>query len=71
MAYGLGVNHSLDCAHYFTAWLSTEAEVQRIQFTREHYPEVFEELQRRMRLVLDETQRRSAELVPALNTIFM
>jgi 3'-phosphoadenosine 5'-phosphosulfate sulfotransferase (PAPS reductase)/FAD synthetase len=67
--YGLGVNHSLDCAHC-TAWLSTEAEVQRIQFTREHYPEVFEELQRRMRLVLDETQRRSAELVPALDAIF-
>lgn len=67
--YGLGVNHSLDCAHC-TAWLSTEAEVQRIQFTREHYPEIFAELQRRMELVLDETHRRSAALVPALDAIF-
>lgn len=67
--YGLGINHSLDCAHC-TAWLSTEAEVQRIQFTREHYPDVFEALQHRMRLVIDETQRRSAELVPALDAIF-
>lgn len=67
--YGLGVNHSLDCKHC-TAWLSTEAEVQRIAFTRDHYPEVFAELQARMRLVLDETQRRSVELVPALDAIF-
>jgi 3'-phosphoadenosine 5'-phosphosulfate sulfotransferase (PAPS reductase)/FAD synthetase len=67
--YGLGVNHSLDCAHC-TAWLSTEAEVQRIQFTREHYPEIFAELQHRMGLVLDETHRRSAALVPALDAIF-
>lgn len=67
--YGLGINHSLDCAHC-TAWLSTDAEVQRIEFTRVHFPEVFDELQKRMRLVLDETQRRSAELVPALDAIF-
>lgn len=67
--YKLGVNHSLDCKHC-TAWLSTPAEVQRIEFTREHYPEVFSELQSRMGLVLEETQRRSAALVPALDALF-
>lgn len=67
--YALGVNHSLDCMHC-TAWLSTEAEVQRIEYTRTHYPETFGELQRRMRLVLEETQRRSAELSPALEALF-
>ena len=69
MQYQAGVNHSLDCMRC-TAWLSTEAEVQRLEFTKRYYPVAFEQLQDRMRLVLAETQRRSEELAPALESLF-
>jgi phosphoadenosine phosphosulfate reductase len=69
MQYQVGVNHSLDCMRC-TAWLSTPAEVQRIEFTKRYYPAAFKELQERMRLVLAETQRRSGELAPAINAMF-
>lgn len=69
MQYQVGVNHSLDCMKC-TAWLSTEAEVQRLEFTKRYYPAAFAELQDRMQRVLAETQRRSAELTPALEALF-
>ena len=69
MQYQVGINHSLDCVRC-TAWLSTPAEVQRLEFTKRYYPHAFKELQQRMRLVLAETQRRSEELVPALESLF-
>lgn len=69
MQYQAGVNHSLDCMRC-TAWLSTPAEVQRIEFTKRYFPVAYQELQDRMQLVLAETQRRSAELTPALEALF-
>lgn len=69
MQYQAGVNHSLDCMKC-TAWLNTSAEVQRLEFTKRYYPTAYRDLQERMRLVLAETQRRSEELVPALEALF-
>lgn len=67
--YRVGVNHSLDCATC-TGWLNTPAEVQRIAYTQTYYPAQFQALQHRMTQVLAETQRRSAELIPALDAVF-
>jgi 3'-phosphoadenosine 5'-phosphosulfate sulfotransferase (PAPS reductase)/FAD synthetase len=57
MQYGMGCVHSLDCMHC-TAWGNTEHEVQRVRFTREVYPEVYQELReraQRVAAVLDES----------------
>jgi hypothetical protein len=53
-----------------TGWLNTSAEVQRLEFTKRFFPTAFADLQKRMQLVLEETQRRSAELTPALEALF-
>lgn len=70
LQYQHGCNTSLDCATC-TAWLNTEAELQRVEFTRQHYPETFAELQRRMTRVVAEIERRSEELVPAIASILV
>lgn len=50
--YKLGVNHSLDCMQC-TAWGNTDAEVQRVNFTREYYPEDYAKLREKMTRVRD------------------
>lgn len=67
--YQSGCNHSLDCMRC-TGWLNTSAEVQRLEFTKRFFPAAFADLQKRTQLVLEETQRRSAELSPALEALF-
>ena len=67
--YQVGVNTSLDCATC-CGWLNTPAEVQRLEYTKRYHPEAFAVMQQKMRLVLGETQRRSAELLPAIFSLF-
>lgn len=66
--YRAGCNHSLDCMGC-TAWLATPAEVQRVEFTRDYYPEAFTRLQERMARVASEIYRRSEDLGPAMGVL--
>lgn len=66
--YELGCNHSCDCLSC-TGWMNTEAEKQRVEFVRDHYPAQFAVLQNRTFRIWDEIGRQTQALLPALDVI--
>lgn len=67
--YQVGCVHSLDCIDC-TGWFTNQSELDRVEYTRQYYPEQYRALQARMQLALGEIERRSEELAPAIRAIF-
>lgn len=63
LQYRHGCMHSLDCARC-TAWGGTEAELQRVKFTKEVYPEIYADWKDRMTRIHIETQRQLEAVAP-------
>lgn len=66
--YSYGVNHSLDCMKC-SAWGNTEAECQRVTFTKRFYPEVMPELRDRSLAIHESVMQCFSEIQSFHQTI--
>lgn len=55
--YEKGCNHSLDCQHC-TGWGNTQAEMDRLKYTKDEYPVVFYEMDKLRKDVREEVKRQ-------------